>query len=269
MKQLFTPRWLAGHLLALALVVLFITLGFWQLQRLREREAYNALLEARLSAEPQPFAGLLERFSASVPARAENSIVYRRATLTGRFDSAREVLLRSRALDGQPGYHVLTPLRLAGGKALLVDRGWVPFDLDEPPIRPASPPRALVSVTGFLQPAQVPVKGGFLGALGLIQKDPAEGELRAVFYVNPARLERQLPYRLEPVFLELSTQTPGQGGRLPEVPPPPEISRGPHLSYALQWFSFALIGIIGYIFLMRSVVREQQLEAKRARLGRA
>lgn len=255
MSRLLTPRWLFGHLFALALIVLFVNLGFWQLRRLSERDTYNALLTARLSAEPRAFTTLAQQFSLTAPVDAEDSALYRRAEVSGHFDAEREVLLRSRAHNGQPGYHVLTPLRLENGRALLIDRGWVPFDHDTPPIPQAAPPQGAVSVTGVLQPAQRPVEGGWTGALGLVQRDPAEGELDAVFYVDPVRIEQQVPYRLEPVFLELSTQTPAQPGRLPVLPPAPDLTRGSHLSYALQWFSFALIGLIGYIVLLRSVLR--------------
>ena len=256
MKKLLTPRWLFGHLLALSLVVLFVNFGFWQLRRLAQRDAYNTLLEARLDAPPQPFAELVRRTSLTAPVADADSAVYRRVNVSGRYDPANEVLLRSRALDGQPGYHVLTPLRFAENRALLVDRGWVPFELDEPPIQEAAPPES-VQVTGTLQPAQEePTGGGFFDRLGLVQRDPAEGKLDAVFFVDPARIGRELPYKLEPVFLELATQTPAQRGQLPVPPPPPEITRGSHLSYALQWFSFALIGLIGYAALLRGVLRE-------------
>lgn len=260
MKKLLTPRWLLGHLLALGLVVLFVNFGFWQLRRLAQRETYNTLLESRLTADPQPFGELIGEYSstASEEAEASASVLYRRASATGRFDTANEILLRSRAYDGSPGYHVLTPLRFSGGRALLVDRGWVPFALDDPPISEAAPPDAPVRVTGILKPAEVPpAGGGFLDRLGLIQKDPAEGKLEAAFFVNPARLERQLPYALEPVFLELASQTPAQTGQLPVPPPPPDISSGPHLSYAFQWFSFALIGVVGYAVLLRGVLRDK------------
>ncbi len=256
MKKLLTPRWLFGHLLALALVALFINFGFWQLRRLAQRDAYNALLETRLDAPPRPYTDLERRTSATAPVTDPDSVAYRRASVSGRYDPANEVLLRSRALDGQPGYHVLTPLRFAENRALLVDRGWVPFEFDEPPVTEAAPPES-VQVTGVLQPAQVqPAGGGVLDRLGLVQQDPAEGELDAVFFVNPARIGRGLPYALEPVFLELATQTPAQRGQLPVPPPPLEITRGSHLAYALQWFSFALIGVVGYAALLRGVLRE-------------
>jgi surfeit locus 1 family protein len=248
-RQLLSPRWVAGHLLALTLVMLFVNFGFWQLRRHDERQAYNALVGARLVAEPQPYGELRERFSLEAPAADEASIAYRRAEATGRFDVEREVLLRSRALDGQPGYHVLTPLRLEDGGALLVDRGWVPFELDTPPIAEAAPPAGTVTVSGILLPRQTQPSG--LGA-----KDPPTGELDAVFWVDTERLSQDLPYRLEPVYLELTAQTPAQATPLPRPLPPPELGGGPHLSYALQWFSFALIGIVGYGFLLRSVLRE-------------
>lgn len=256
--KLLTPRWLFGHLLALSLIALFVNFGFWQIRRLGQRDLYNTLLESRLATDPQPFADLAEQYDLDAPAEADSSAAYRRAEVTGRFDPANEVLLRSRAYSGSPGYHVLTPLRLEGGRALLVDRGWLPFELDTPPIQQATPPQGTVTVTGTLQPAQVqPAGGGLADRLGLVQQDPAEGRLEAVFFVSPARLERQLPYGLEPVFLELTTQTPAQSGQLPIPPAPLALTRGPHLSYAFQWFAFALIGVIGYGALLRAVLRDK------------
>ena len=250
-RQLFTPRWIAGHILALTLIVLFVTLGSWQLRRLDQRQTYNALLEARLGAAPQPFDRLKNEYDLAAPEEAEDAAAYRRAEVTGRFDAENEVLLRSRALDGQPGYHVLTPLVLDDDRALLVDRGWVPFDLDEPPIAQAAPPPGEVSVSGVLFPVQEQ-------PTGFGPKDPTEGELDAVFFVNTERIEQQLPYGLEPIYLELNQQTPQQSSQLPVPPTPPQLTEGSHFGYALQWFSFAAIGIIGYGFLMRSVLTDRE-----------
>ena len=264
---LLKPRWLVGHLFALALVVLFVFLGFWQLERGEEREAYNALLAARLEAPPSPFETLKSEYSLTAPAEEGDAVAYRRTTVTGRFDPEHEVLLRSRALDGNPGYHVLTPLVLetseeTGDRALLVNRGWVPYALNTPPVEEAAPPEGAVELTGILFPRQVP-------AGGLSPRDPAEGRLATVAWVDTARLEKQTPYALEPVYLELATQTPAQGGELPVPPPAPDLEPGPHLSYALQWFSFALIGVVGYAFLMRQVVREERAPRRRRKQAEA
>ncbi|MDZ7704451.1 MAG: SURF1 family protein [Trueperaceae bacterium] len=246
---LLSPRWLAGHALALLLVATFITLGFWQLQRLEQRTTYNALLESRLVAEPRAYEDLRDIFDPAAPSDAADAAVYRQTEIQGRYDPEHEVLWRSRSYESQPGYHVLTPLVFADGQALLVDRGWVPYELDEPPIASASPPAGIVTVRGILFPGQEQPTG--FGA-----KDPLEGELDAVFWIDPERLAGQMPYGLEPLYLQLAAQRPAQTGRLPVPPSPPELGQGPHLGYAIQWFALALVGIVGYAILMRNTLRD-------------
>ena len=82
----------------------------------------------------------------------------------------------------------------------------------------------------------------------------------AIYYVDVERLQPQLEYPLEPYYLELIGQQPPQAGDLPVPPPAPELSRGPHLSYALQWFAFAVIALVGYAALLRRALREQGAE---------
>lgn len=258
-RLFLTPKWLFGHLLAASLVVLFVNFGFWQLRRLNERQAYNALLEERLAAPASPFLALRSELSEESIARAsdDNPLAYRRASATGRYDPEHEVLQRSRSYSGQPGYHVLTPLVMESGEALLIDRGWVPFEWDDPPVPQALPPESPVSLSGVLFPRQT--QPGF-GA-----KDPAEGPLEALFWIDTERLERQMPYPLAPLYLQLESQTPPQPERYPVPPEPPVIDEGPHLGYAIQWFSFALIGFVGYGFLLRKTALEGQVKDTRAR----
>lgn len=243
MLKLFTLRWLAGHLLAISLVVVFVNLGLWQLGRFEERTASNALLSERLDAAPQAYLEL-----ASLDPEA---LRYRPTVATGRFDPERELLLRSRSHQGRPGWHVLTPLVVAEGRALLVNRGWVPHELDTPPILPARPAEGEVTVWGLLYPSQRPPEGW------LVVRDPPQGALSQVFWIDTERLAPQFPYRLEPFYLELVAQQPANPGPLPIPPPPPELGTGPHLSYALQWFAFALIGLVGYGLLLRRVLTER------------
>lgn len=246
---LLTPRWLVLHLVVVALAVLFINLGLWQLRRHDQRVEHNDLIASRVAADPEPYERLTRRYDLAAPAHLDTAAAYRRTRLTGRFDTANEVLLRSRSRGGKPGWHVLTPLRFDSGRgALLVDRGWVPYALDNPPVALAAPPEGEVSVVGTLTPPPVP-RGRF-GA-----RDPAVGRLEAVFWIDPERLEEQLPYGLEPLYLVLSTQTPAQE-TLPLAPEPPELMNGPHLGYAIQWFSFTLIGLVGYGALIRQSARE-------------
>jgi surfeit locus 1 family protein len=228
-------RIIAGHIAVAFVVFSCIGLGIWQLDRLHQKRVrkHEYLARARIPAVP---IGQLP------PARA-TQLAYRHASVTGRFDVAREVVLRSRSLNDEPGNHVLTPLVLDAGGAVLVDRGWVPYGLASPPVRAASPPGGLVEVTGILLPAERP--------FGLGPSEPATGVLRETFYADVSRLQKQMPYRLYPLYLLLRTQSPRQAHGLPVAVDFPAPDEGPHLSYAIQWFSFATIAVVTYAFVLR------------------
>ncbi len=249
---LLTPKWLAGHLLALALVVAFVNFGFWQLRRLDQAKERNEVIEAR-SAMPQQ--------SVAEALALGEEMQYVPVAASGVYSPEDEVLLRGRSTGGGPGFHVLTPLVLdesAGelaGQAILVERGWVPYDMDEVPVEAALPPSGPVRVEGEAHPPQVPPSGALAG---LAARDPAEGALTQSFYVDVARLQPQMPFELVPAYLKLRAQTPETAGTLPTPLPPEEHDIGPHLGYAIQWFSFAIIGVAGYFFLIRSVIRPRQ-----------
>lgn len=250
---LLRPRWLAGHLLALVMVGLFVNFGFWQLRRLEQRRAVNAVIEGREHLPPQPLSEAL------VPGEAVAE--YLPVVVAGTFDPDHEVLLRGRSLNGRPGFDVLTPLLLGAdagpwaGSALLVERGWVPYDHDTVPVADAAPPVGPVTVTGELRAPQTPPTGVLAR---IAARDPAEGPLVQSFYVDVERLSPQMPYPLVPAYVVLREQAPPTRGALPEALPEPELGEGPHLGYALQWFGMALVGAVGYFFLLRSTVRQQR-----------
>jgi len=232
----------------------FISLGFWQLNRLETRQARNELLESRLSLEPTPLATLLSEYETDALPASDASIAYRPATVTGTYDPEYEVLQRSSGgYDGEPGYFVLTPLVLDNDRAVLVKRGWVPFELNAPPVTEASPPPGEVSVQGSAQLGRTPPTGF---AANLAPRDPP-GELDITAYADLNRLSEQMPYDLLPVYLELQTQSPSQDATLPRPPQPPTFTDGPHLGYAIQWFAFAVITVVGYGFFVRQGVRAE------------
>jgi surfeit locus 1 family protein len=138
------------------------------------------------------------------------------------------------------GFHVITPLVGEWG-AILVNRGWVPLGLDEVPVDEALPPEGEVTIEGWVRPTQI------RGALGPL--DPPQGRLIAMNRVDIERIEQQVPWDLAPVYLVLlGEQVDGQ----PILVPAPVLDdEGPHLAYAIQWFSFALVGIVGYAMLIR------------------
>jgi surfeit locus 1 family protein len=246
LRLLFTGRRLWTTLLVIALAALCVRLGFWQLDRLAQRRAQNALINARMNQPAQAIDG------AGVDLE---DMDYRRVELRGVYDSAHEVILRNRALEGVPGVHVLTPLRLSQGAgapaAVLVDRGWLPLELAAPEERRAyaAPPGEVV-VTGLARRSQA-------GAGG--PPDPAlpAGQTRrdAWFRVDIGQIEQQTGYALLPFFVE---QTPAPGDPdLPRRTPPTDLGEGSHLSYTIQWFSFAAILLIGYGAFMVQRLRQQ------------
>jgi len=165
----------------------------------------------------------------------------------GQYDPEHEVLLRNRSYEGQPGFHVLTPLRISPETSVLIDRGWVPLSVGAPPVE-LPPPEGTVEVTGVIRPGETQPSG-------IGPKDPPSGVLSAVFWPDPARLSAQMPGRLEPVYVELRSQIPSGPEEQPIPSTDPVLTNGPHLSYAVQWFAFALIGLVGYWILLRRSAR--------------
>src|SRR3954453_6353965 len=240
------PRWLLSHLLIALLVVVMINLGFWQLRRLDERKADNAKIE---SNEKRPVAPLPSVVAPSDPPSIGDTAGYRPVTVTGTYDTGNEVIIRARTQDGRPGVWVATPLREDSGAAVLVARGFLPTQgtLQAVPAD-AEPPRGDVTVEGLVQATQT---RGSYGAT-----DPSEGRLTDMARVDVERVARQLPYGLYPVWVQLQTQDPAQIGREPEALPAPVLDEGPHLSYAVQWFIFSTIAIVGYPLILRRKARK-------------
>ena len=222
-------RRVAVVIIAIAVAATCVSLGLWQLRRLDERRALNARILERRSTTPLSIEG--------VPGNAAAE-PYRPATAQGRYDVEHEVLVYGRSLDGEAGHHVVTPLILPGGGAILVVRGWVPFAMQAAPVRDAAPPANEVRVRGSLAPDE---------GDGSVSPD-AEGIVRVL---DVRGIASALPYDVFPLPLQLADQTPPQPGSLPIPVPLPALSEGPHFSYAIQWFSFAVIAVVGAVILLR------------------
>ncbi|MBU1227544.1 MAG: SURF1 family protein [Actinobacteria bacterium] len=228
MKRLLTARWIAGHLLALAGVVGFVFLGLWQLDRHEQKREIRDAVEA---AADLPVVALSD---------AEGDPTYRVVWAVGEYDTAAEVLvLRSQA--GTAGYAVVTPLRLPDGSAVLVNRGWVPLGDQDPP-GPVAAPEGEVRVTGQMWPS---VPGAIPAELPPVMKriDPVTV---AAFTTYPIR---------EDSYLLAFDQIPPPESEGLVLPDRLEVSLGPHLGYAGQWFLFALVVLVGYPLLLRKTLR--------------
>ncbi len=220
------PSSRARHLLTGFLVFLlavFLALGTWQVQRLFWKLDLIARVEARIHAEP-----------VAAPARAEWPDIerekdeYRRVAATGLFRHDRTALVQAVTERG-PGFWVLTPLTLADGSAVLVNRGFVPADRSAPEARVASELAAgPVTVTGLLRISEP--GGGFLRA-----NDPANERWfsRDVAAIAAAKgIEDVAPYFID------ADATPNPGG-LPIGGLTVVAFRNSHLVYALTWYALA------------------------------
>jgi surfeit locus 1 family protein len=237
-------RWVTLGVLALALVMM--RLGFWQLGRLGEQRASNARIEERLQAPPLQLTGQ--------PLNLETD-EYRRAVVTGTFDHDQAILLRNRAREGVPGMHLMTPLRIAGSdQVVLVDRGWLPLELATPEARRQFDVAGTVEVQGIVRAPRSNTT-----RFGPQDRQPEGGRLDAWFRPDIERIAQQMPYPLLPYFLE-AEQPANQSPGLPRPQPQIDLSEGPHLSYAIQWFAFTMTLLGGYAALV--VTRTSQ--AKRA-----
>ena len=210
-----------------------VRLGFWQLDRLHGRKDANRAIAAAEAMPPRPLPDLVAETA------DPTSLRFRPAVASGTYDPAHEILLYGRSSrEGASGDQVLTPLRLTDGTAIVVDRGWIPIDQDVPVTGEAAAPSGSVTVAGVLFPPDAISSGS----------PPASERITKV---DLGEVGAALPYPILPVYLLLERQAPPQPGSLPEPPPLPQLTNGPHLSYAVQWFSFAAIALIGYVVLLR------------------
>jgi surfeit locus 1 family protein len=235
-SQLLRPTAILTHLLVLAVAGTCIWLGQWQLDRLAEVRANNALLAERLAADPVDLAALAD--ADADRDIDEAALEFRRVEVTGTFRPGEEVLQRNRDHQGQQGFHLLTPLQLTDGGVVLVRRGWVPAALSEPPVQEALPPTTVVTVNGILErPVEQP---------GFGPQDPDEGTLQRVFHTDTARLDRQIEGPLFPMVLRMEVTEQLPPGELPVAITRPVLDEANHLSYAVQWHAFAVIAVVTY-----------------------
>jgi surfeit locus 1 family protein len=243
-RFLLRPRWLLSHLFVILLVVTMVNLGFWQLRRLDEKRDRNALIESRMEQPVVPVGDLL------APGDGDGAVDearFREVTATGVYDDAATVVVRNRSLDGAPGAWLVTPLELAGGDGAQVGvlRGFVSF-ADDGSVAEAPAPEGEVVVEGLVvDPDSFDGTAPNDLAPLLAGDDVLPGLVRAESSTPP---EPNAP----------GTDAAGRDAILPV--PPPELSEGPHLGYAVQWFIFSAIAVIGYPLVLRRVVARRGKE---------
>ena len=220
------PKWLLSHLFALSLIVGFISLGFWQLRRLDERRERNELIEARADRAPVDVVDLVDD--------RPGDVHYRAVTVHGRSIADATVLIDNRSSGGQPGAWVLTPVNVDGDREVLVNRGFAPYGEQN---AVAVPPWSdEVTVAGIVE----------LEATRACPGGPVENDRPRYPCIDISSISDDVAVRLAPFVVRLEKT---DDDLLPA--PAPELGEGPHRSYAVQWFIFTAIGIVGYALILR------------------
>lgn len=229
-------RWVMLGFVVLVLVPSFLLLSRWQVHRLDDRRAANAVVERNSSASPVPVDQVMTAGAAA--ATVDDAVQWRQVTATGTYDASRQVLVRKRPLDGQNGFWVVTPLVTDSGAVLAVNRGWLAASGSSTSVQEApAPPTGEVTVVGRVRPSeQAP--------------HPQPSDLPAG-QVTDLDVSLVVPSGTAyPGYVELVSSDPAQSGDLTPIALP-DLSDGPHMSYAIQWVLFAGVAVVGFVLLAR------------------
>lgn len=235
----WTPRGVAAAVLVLAMAALCVRLGFWQLDRLEQRRARNAAVRTAQALPPLILDAATFAAAAADPAKYE----WRPVVAEGTFHHAGDLLLRGRGRQGSPGVHLVSPLVLADGRVVMVNRGWLPAADAASADADAFQTMGPVRVTGVLRPITESADRGMPAA----GRAGADSTWRRI---DLAAARERSPGAVLPLYLQRlpSDDDPADP---PLAEPLPELSEGNHLSYAVQWFSFATIAVVGLVILLR------------------
>ena len=237
-KFAFTRRW-AGYL---ALTILFAAvcsgLGLWQLARRSDALAEMGKVESNYAADPVLLADALPGLDAFSESQKWLPVV-----MTGTYLTDDELIVRNRPLQINPGFEVLTPLLLADGSVFIVNRGWLPTGQtpDAPASVPAAPP-GVVTVVARLKAGEP-----------LLAGRSATGNQIATINLDDVAARLDLPTYTGAYGL-MASEDPAPDER-PVAVTRPVKDEGPHLSYAFQWFVFALMGFVGLGWAIRQEYR--------------
>lgn len=236
-RFLVRPRWLLFHAVVVGALVAMVNLGLWQLRRLDERRDFNRVVTERTDADIVSLSDL--------PDVSPAELQWRRVEVQGVYAGGGQVLVVNRSQGGEAGRNVVDVLLLDDGRALLVNRGFVP-GLSEVP----SPPDGRVTLVGRVKASEQRRTGQ---AADVATPGQALTEVRRI---DLDVLAPQVDRPLAPVYLELLTSDPAEPS--PPYPvPSPSLDEGPHLSYAIQWFVFSLAVVVGWALAVRHSSRSR------------
>lgn len=240
-KFLLTPKWIAVTLVALLLLPAFDSLSQWQWRRLHQRQDYNAVIIKNKDAAPVSLAKVLNPDGTTIDATNQ----WRTVHLTGTWDTANQALVRKKSFESELGFWVVTPFVTPDG-TILINRGWhiaAATALDSPEI--IAPPSGTVDVAARIRTLT-----------GTPKPRPTDLPDGQVDSINPAQMTPDNSV-VTNAYAELVASRPDSGVELKLIPAP-QVSEGPHRSYALQWIFFAIMTVIGWVIMVRNEALHQK-----------
>lgn len=222
------PRAILTLAVPLACAALFVRLGVWQLSRLKEKRAFNAVLAARLDAAPTDVTTLPQDTALGH---------YRRVWASGRLLYDREVAYAGRTHEGSPGVDFLTPMRIAGrDTVVMINRGWA-YSADAASIDHARwKEQDSTRVSGYAETFPGKERGAVAGRVHALDR---------------AAIQAMVGLPVAPYVVVQTSDSVEHADSIPVRLAMPVLDEGPHQSYAIQWFSFALVAVVGGVALSR------------------
>lgn len=252
-------HWAGYAAFVIVFAIACVMLSQWQLARRAETVEANNKVTSNYESTPVRLSSLLPQLDSPVGPHEWHQV-----RVEGTYLVDQQILVRTRPLNGNPGFEVLVPLQTSEGTVFVIDRGWVPVgqgqDLpDSVPAAPSGP----VSVVARLKPGEPRIPG----------RTAPEGQIATIELSDIAAL------------LDLPTYTGGYGLMASETPPAatnpaalpkPPIDEGAHLSYAFQWIVFGVLGFVALAWAIRQEYRtvnadhpDEQRRAKKRELHKA
>lgn len=237
---LWTPRWLGYLALVIVFAIVCSMLGAWQFARRGEAQLEISRIDANYDGAVRPLGEalpLLDSFN--------EDDTWSKVRLSGEYLPDEQVLVRGRPYGGRIGFEVLTPLLANDGRVFVVDRGWVPLASDGLSPEPIpEPPTGTVTVVARLKASEQRISG----------RTTVEGTNQLATIHLPEIKERLAKPTYTGAYGLLVAEEPA-AANMPLPALRPVRDEGPHLSYALQWYVFALLGFVGYGWAIRHEYR--------------
>ncbi len=252
-----SPRWILSHLFALGLILVFIAAGFWQLSRLGDRRDANERVESRALQEPMALDTVMASAGDLTGADLDEALDFTAVTVRGRFIVSELTRVANRSQDGRGGDWSVGLFETVDGQILVVNRGFL--------LRSeiaAEAPDGEVTLTGFLRRTRTK---GWIGS----DDDPTAERMprlnidEVIVRAEAAGIDAS--DRTIDLWLQLSeidgsapdavneTGSLVEAVSVPRPVPLGDLDEGDHFSYAIQWFSLAVLSVMVYGLMLRRV----------------